>query len=178
MEITSKTLKELDKGKEEEDMQKVEAVLFISGRFLSMQELISYTDLNPIVIREAIEKLKKQYDKIGSSIEIIEKFEKGEDSNKVAGNELWKMNVRQEYSYLINKLATGSSEFSKSEQETLAIIAYKQPIKQSVVVKIRGNKSYDHVKKFAELGLLKKKKIGHTYELSLSNDFYDYFSVN
>ena len=73
--------------------------------------------------------------------------------------------------------ATGSSEFSKAEQETLAIIAFKQPIKQSVIIKIRGNKAYDHIQKFAGLGLIKKKKTGHTNELSLSEDFYDYFGV-
>ena len=73
---------------------------------------------------------------------------------------MWKMDVKKEYSNIINKLATGSSEFSKAEQETLAIIAFKQPIKQSVIIKIRGNKAYDHIKKFAELDLVKKKKQG------------------
>ena len=92
-------------------------------------------------------------------------------------NGLWKMDVRQDFFYLINKLATGSSEFSKAEQETLAIIAYKQPIKQSVIIKLRGNKAYDHVKKFSELGLLKKKKEGHTHILLLSDEFYDYFNL-
>jgi segregation and condensation protein B len=75
-------------------------------------------------------------------------------------------------------LATGSAEFSKAEQETLAIIAFKHPIKQSVIIKIRGNKAYDHIKKFMELGLIKKKKMGHTYDLSLTESFYDYFNVN
>tara|TARA_Y100000034_G_scaffold111629_1_gene144875 strand:- start:4932 stop:5453 length:522 start_codon:yes stop_codon:yes gene_type:complete len=165
MDISSKTISEIDESKEKENIKKLEAIFFVSGRFLSMQELISLTDLNPIIIKELIEKLKEKYEE-DSAIEIIEK------------NNLWKMDVRQEYSYIINKLATGSAEFSKAEQETLAIIAYKQPIKQSVIIKIRGNKAYDHIKKFVELNLLKKKKIGHTYELSLSDDFYDYFNIN
>ena len=46
-----------------------------------------------------------------------------------------------------------------------------------MIIKIRGNKAYDHVKKFVELGLLKKKKAGHTNELFLSDEFYEYFSV-
>ena len=61
--------------------------------------------------------------------------------------------------------------------KTLAIIAYKQPITQSKIVHIRGNKAYDHIKKFSELKLITSKKLGRTKELSLSNDFYDYFSV-
>ena len=59
----------------------------------------------------------------------------------------------------------------------MAIVAFKQPIKQSVIIKIRGNKAYDHVKKFFELGLIKKKKEGHTNILTLSEEFYDYFNL-
>lgn len=153
-------------NKEKDDLKKIEAILFISGRFLNMQDLISLSDLNPIVIRDLLEQLEKKYNGSDSALQIVEK------------NNMWKMDVKQEYSYLINKLATGASEFSRAEQETLAIIALKQPIKQSVIVKIRGNKAYDHTKKFSELGLIKKKKIGRTYELSLSKDFYDYFNVS
>lgn len=165
MKPTSKTLKEIDESKEKEDLKRVEAILFVSGRFLSMQELISFTDLNPIILEELIEKLQKKYDEKDSSIEIVKK------------NNLWKMDVRQQYHDIINKLAGGKSEFTKAEQETLAIIAFKQPIKQSVIIKIRGNKSYDHIKKFFETGLIKKKKEGHTYILTLSDDFYDYFNI-
>lgn len=163
---TSQTIKEIDDAQEKEDLKTLEAIFFISGRFLSMQDLISLSDLNPIIITDLIERLKDKYNKDDSALEIVEK------------GGVWKMDVRQEYSHIINKLATGSSEFTKAEQETLAIIAYKHPIKQSVIIKIRGNKAYDHIKKFSDLGLIKKKKVGHTHELSLSDDFYDYFSIS
>jgi len=88
------------------------------------------------------------------------------------------MDVKQDFHFLINRLAGGSSEFSKAEQETLAIIAYKQPIKQSVIIKIRGNKAYDHIHKFRQIGLIKAKKEGHTNILTLSDEFYDYFNVS
>jgi len=163
--MQSKTIQEIDETKEKEDMKKLEAVLFVSGKYLSMSELVALSDLNPIIISNLIEKLKEKYEENDSAIEIVKK------------KELWKMDVKQEYSKIVNKLATGSAEFSKAEQETLAIIAFKQPIKQSILIKIRGNKAYDHVKKFHELNLVRKKKTGHTYELSLSDDFYDYFNV-
>ena len=166
MVISSKTASEIDEAKEREDLKTLEAVFFVSGRFLSMQDLISLSDLNPIIIRDLIEKLKEKYSMNDSAIEIIEK------------NGMWKMDVRPEYSHIINKLATGSAEFSKAEQETLAIIAFKQPIKQSVVIKIRGNKAYDHVQKFADLNLIKKKRSGRTHELTLSDEFYDYFNLS
>jgi len=164
MEPTQKTLEEIDESTEIENMRKVEAALFIAGRFLSIQELITLTDINPILLKKLLSDLKDKYK--DSAIEITQK------------DNLWKMDVAQEYASIVNKLATGSSEFSKAEQETLAIIAYKQPIKQSVIIKIRGNKAYEHVKKFHELGLINKKKLGHTAELTLTDNFHDYFQVN
>jgi len=166
MELTEKTVDEIDWSKEKENTRLVEAILFVSGRFLSMQDLISLSNLNSLVVKEAIEKLKERYSKDDSALEIVER------------DNLWKMDVKQEYHNIINKIATGSVEFSKAEQETLAIIAYKQPIKQSVIIKIRGNKAYDHVHKFLKLGLLKAKKEGHTNILTLSEEFYDYFNVS
>lgn len=153
-----------------EYFKKIEAILFISGKFMSLPELISISDLNPIIIREAINNLKEKYQSLDSALEIIEK-------RTDEGEQIWKMDVKAEHYSLTNRIAAGTSEFSKAEQETLATISYKQPVKQSVIVKIRGNKSYDHIKKFVDLGLVKKKKLGHTYELSLSEEFYNYFNV-
>ncbi len=161
--LTRESVEDLDEELEEENFRKVEAALFIAGRFLSVQELITLTDVNPILLKKILFDLKDRYR--NSGIEIIDK------------NGAWKMDVASDYKDIVNKLASGQSEFSRAEQESLAIIAYKQPIKQSVLVKIRGNKAYEHVKMFVELGLITKKKIGHTAELSLSDSFYDYFHL-
>jgi segregation and condensation protein B len=155
---------EKDHSLEREHLKKVEAALFISGRFLSLKELVALTDINPILLRKILEDLTDEYKE--SALEIVNK------------GDLWKMDVGAEHLGMVNRLATGSTEFTKAEQESLAIIAYKQPIKQSVLIKIRGNKGYDHIKKFVQLGLLQKKRAGHTWELSLRDEFYDYFHVN
>jgi segregation and condensation protein B len=165
--ISGSTIGEIDDeftNKEEKAQELVEASLFIAGKFLNMQELIMLTDLNQIMIKDILAKLMKRYDK--GIIRIVER------------NNSYKMDVAQEYHFLINKLAGGTTEFTKAEQETLAVIAYKQPVKQSVIIKIRGNKSYDHVKKFTDLGLVISKPVGHTTELTLSEEFYEYFNVH
>ena len=154
---------EVDSVRELENLRKLQAALFVSGKFMSLKELVSLTDLNPILLRKLLGDLETKYR--GSGVEIVQK------------EELWKMDVASDFVYMVNRLATGSSEFTKAEQETLAIIAYKQPMKQSILIKIRGNKAYDHVSKFVEMGLITKKKAGHTADLSLSDSFYDYFSV-
>ena len=164
--VSRGTQDEIDSARQKKDMNAVEAILFISGKFLSMKDLVMLSDMNPIIIREILEKLQESYDEKESALQIMEK------------NGMWKMDVKPEFSSLSSKLATGSAEFSKAEQGTLALIAFKQPMKQSVVIKIRGNKAYDHIKRFSELGLIRKKKQGHTWELSLSDEFYDYFNVS
>ncbi|MAG38256.1 hypothetical protein CMI45_02635 [Candidatus Pacearchaeota archaeon] len=157
------SVSELDSIREKESLRKLEAALFVSGRFLSLKELVALTDINPILLRKLLDDLADKYG--GRGVELVNK------------EDLWKMDVAADFSYMVNKLATGNSEFSKAEQETLAIIAYKQPMKQSVLVRIRGNKAYDHVKNFVKMGLVFKKRIGHTAELTLKDDFYDYFSL-
>ena len=165
MELTSKTQEELDFAEEKKNLKKVEAALFISARFLTVKELVELTDINPLLLKELLIKIKEDYQSRDSAIEILNK------------EDLWKMDIKQEYFDMINKFATGKTEFTRAEQETLAIIAYKQPVKQSVIIKIRGNKAYEHVKHFIDIGLVKAKKFGHTLELTLSEEFYDYFHL-
>ncbi len=156
--------------KEPDMLKKIEAVLFLSAKFLSLEELVRTTGINPILLKELIVKLHEKYQKQNSSLVIVHRKTEFGDS--------FKMDVKKEFHTLINKIATGETEFTKAEQETLAIIAYKQPIKQSVLVKIRGNKAYDHIKHFIQMGLIKTKKSSRTIEVSLSDKFYDYFNIN
>ncbi|MFA6022854.1 MAG: SMC-Scp complex subunit ScpB [Candidatus Pacearchaeota archaeon] len=162
--VTKETLDEIDNSQDLENLKKVEAALFVSGKFLTTQELVTLTDLNPILLEHSLSVLADKYNE-NSAIEIVRK------------GELWKMDVRKEHIDIVNRLATGSEEFSKAEQETLAAIAHKNPVNQSKIIQMRGNKAYDHVKRFLELGLIKSKKAGRTKELSLSDEFYDYFNV-
>ena len=161
MHINKESIEEIDKEIEQENLRKVEAALFIAGKFMSLQELVALTDVNPILLKNVLESLSEKYKESG--IELINK------------NNLWKMDVSPNYTWMVNRLASGSSEFTRAEQETLALIAYKQPMKQSIVVKIRGNKAYDHIKGFVQRGLVNKKKMGHTAELTLNESFFDYF---
>ncbi len=162
MEILSKeSLEAIDLEADYENTKKIEAALFISGRFMTLQELVALTDVNPILLKKILSDLQDKYRSAG--INVLQR------------DNSFKMDVAENLAWMVNRLATGTSEFTKAEQETLAMIAYKQPMKQSVVIKIRGNKAYDHIKKFADLGLIHKKRLGHTSELSLTDQFHEYF---
>lgn len=162
-EMSQKSVEELDSEIEQKNIRKVEAALFISGKFMTVPELLSVTDVNPILLKKILSDLEDKYK--GSGISVVKQ------------NDMWKMDVAEDFVWMVNRLAAGSSEFSKAEQETLATIAYKNPIKQSVIIKIRGNKAYDHIKRFVDMGLINKKKAGHTADLSLTEKFHDYFNV-
>lgn len=153
-----------------EVIKKIEAVLFLAARYITTEDIVKFTGVNPLTVKEIMLELIKRYNKEDSGLTILRQ--------NVEGQELWKMDVKPEFHSLINKIATGESEFTKAEQETLAIIAYKKPIKQSVVVKIRGNKAYEHIKHFIECGLVKAKKAGRTLELNVSEKFFDYFNLS
>jgi segregation and condensation protein B len=150
-------------------LNKVEAALFLAARFLTIEELVRLTDINPITMRELLKKLEHKYNKQESALTILKR--------QVEKEEYWKMDVKNHYSHYINKIASGKAEFTKAEKGTLAVIAYKQPIKQSIIVKIRGNKAYDHVKHFVRNDLIRARRLGRTFELTLSERFYDYFNI-
>ena len=155
---------------ENELLHKIEAALFLSANFLDVDQLVRVTNVNPIMVREMVDKLIERYNEKDSAI-IINKRE-------AEGKPVFKMDVKPNFHNLVNKMVTGQTEFTKSEQETLAIIAYKQPIKQSSIVRIRSNKAYEHIKHFVSMGLVKSKRMGRTYELTLSEDFYKYFNMD
>lgn len=163
--LTKETQKEIDDMRELDNLKRVEAALFVAGKFLSEQELVALTNINPILLNKSLGELQEKYGS-GSAIEIVNK------------GDLWKMDVSNDYRDIVNKLASGSDEFTRAEQETLAIIAHKQPITQAKIIQIRGNKAYDHVKKFIDVGLVTSKKAGRTRELNLSDEFYNYFNVS
>ncbi len=61
--------------------------------------------------------------------------------------------------------------------KTLAIIAYKQPVTQSKLVKERGNRIYAYVKKLREHELIEAKKKGRTKILTVTPKFREYFQI-
>ncbi|UCD21255.1 MAG: SMC-Scp complex subunit ScpB [archaeon] len=151
-------------------MKKIEATLFLSARFLTVNDLVRLTGVDSIMIKRLLDDLEKKYKNEDSALRIIKRnFEE---------EQLFKMDVKQDFHGIINRIVSGKAEFNKGEQETLAIIAYKQPIKQSIVVKIRGNKAYDHIKHAIVAGLVRAKRSGRTYELNLTEQFYEYFNLD
>lgn len=146
-------------------LNKVEAVLFATGRDMDAEEIAKIIGIGSIgVIKEALTNLSKTYNERNTAIQLYEE------------NGKFKLNIKKSYNYLTTKLIT-DCELDFPTQETLAIIAYKQPILQADIIKARGTGSYDHVKILKEKGLVTSEKSGRTRELKLTQKFYDYFDI-
>ena len=148
-----------------ENKNKVEAILYTTGKFLTLEEVSRMCGLGSIgYVKELMEELKNDYSNRNSSLEIIQQGEK------------YKLNIKKEYLYLTESLLT-DTELDRPTQETLAVIAYKNPALQSEIVKIRGNTAYDHIKILKELDFITTEPSGRTRIIKLTNKFYDYFDI-
>jgi len=149
----------------EDTKNKVEVVLFTLGKFVSLEDLSKMSGIASLGhLKEVLETLKKEYEERNGGLEIVEQGGK------------WKLNVRKDYLYLTEGLLS-DTELDKPTQETLAIIAYKNPVLQSEVIKIRGNKAYDHIKTLKELDFVTSEKSGRTRLLKITPKFFDYFDI-
>jgi len=143
---------------------KVESLLFSSGRKMSIEEIskLCYAKLEDI--KNALTELKLEYDDRGSSIMVVNE------------GDSWKLTTREQYLPLVQKIVT-ETELSKTVMETLAVIAFKYPIKQSDLIKIRTNKAYDHLNELEELGYISRVKYGRTKLIKLTQKFFEYFNL-
>lgn len=152
---------------EQQIKNQIESILFACGRKISLEEIAKMMGLPTT---EALEKhlleLQREYDERGSPLMILEE-EKG----------FWKLTTREKYLDVVQKIVP-ETELSKTMMETLAVVAWKQPITQSEVIHIRTNKAYDHVKELEEMGFLVKERFGRTYLLKLTQKFYNYFDLS
>ena len=107
----------------------IEALLFSSSRPLSEKEILSAFDQrSPPTSNEIKEALKSIEDKYSeNSIELV----------KVASG--YRLRIRQEYSSWVAKLWEAKPQkYSRALLETLALIAYKQPITRGEIEEVRG----------------------------------------
>jgi segregation and condensation protein B len=159
---------EEEKRGEQEDFDNkansVEAVLFASGKPMTTEEISKICKLSNEEVLKALESLKKRYES-GTSLTLIEY------------NNAWKLTVREKFIGHVRKIVP-HTELTKTLLETLAVIAWKAPVLQSDIIKIRTNKAYEHINELAAQGFITKEKHGKTALLKLTKKFYDYFEID
>lgn len=142
----------------------IEAALFAAGKVLSVREISALCGLSEQRTAALAEDLSGEYRSRKSGIEI-----------KRLG-EGFAMQVAPGLSTEVTSVAP--RELEAPLIRTLAIIAYKQPILQSKLAEIRGNKSYVHARELERMGLISREKHGRTKVLTTTRAFADYFGLS
>lgn len=123
----------------------LEAALFASARPIPVEELAALDqDASPAALQSALDEVREHYDVEGHGVELQE----------IAGG--WQILTRAEYTEAIERaqLAARPQRLSAAALETLAIIAYRQPIGRADIEEIRGVAIGGVLKSLHERGLI------------------------
>jgi len=141
----------------------LEAMLFMTSRPLSIEEIQKEIKIKSEEIEELLRILKEKYS--GS--------EHGIMLSEVGG---YRITVRPDFVAKVAHL-TPHADISRGVLRILSIIAYNQPIKQSDIVKVIGNRTYEYVKELEERGFIRWEKKSRTKLLFTTSHFEEYFNV-
>ena len=124
----------------------IEAVLFTMGESVELDKLALAVDSDKDTVRQVIADMMKQYEKEDRGIKVIEL------------ENAFQLCTKKEYYENLIKVAKAPKKqvLSDTLLETLAIIAYKQPITKMEIEKIRGVSSEHAVNRLVEYGLCKE----------------------
>ena len=124
----------------------IESLLFVSGDPLTLKDISNALEVSAKTIKEILDEMMNEYDEEKRGIKLISingEFQlvtKAENSNYI--QKLLKKNKRQ--------------SLSQASLESLAIIAYKQPITRVDIDEIRGVKSESAMQRLLEKDLIKE----------------------
>lgn len=150
----------------------VEAVLFASDEPLTAERLAGIIETGAKQVREHIEKLNDKY-KAGNHAFKIE---------QIAGG--YQMRTLPSYNHWLQKLvrARDESKLSPAALETLAIIAYKQPVIRADIESIRGVAAGEMIRSLMAKGLVKitgrAEVLGRPMMYGTTKKFLEVFGLN
>ncbi len=144
----------------------VESVLFSASKPVSISEINQATNLSRNQIKYTLNKLIEEYNVIRKNETSMEVIKAGDK---------YTMQVKKQFvdmSIFISK-----PEIESKLLKTLTLIAFHQPVKQSNLRRMIGEKVYEHVDELVELKLVHTKKHGSTEMLTTTKLFPEYFGI-
>jgi segregation and condensation protein B len=150
----------------------LEAALFASARPIPVEDLAALDDdASPAAVRSALDEIREHYDVEGHGVELVE----------IGGG--WQILTRAEYTEAIERaqLASRPQRLSAAALETLAIIAYRQPIGRAEIEEIRGVGVGGVLKSLHERGLIdvvgRAEGIGRPLLYGTTSQFLEHFAL-
>ncbi|MGQ9474804.1 MAG: SMC-Scp complex subunit ScpB [Actinomycetota bacterium] len=122
----------------------LEAMLFVAGEPISTRRLAEALGCDEGRVLSALQELSEEYRAENRGIQL-----------RVVGNG-WRMHTHPAYAPCVEKLLLSSkrARLTRAAVETLAIIAYLQPITRSQIANLRGVQSENVVRVLVEMGLV------------------------
>ena len=145
---------------------KIEALLYIRGKPLTLNEIAGSLQAEPEMIEEATIELMNDYAHRDSALEIVE------------NNLGYSLQLKSVYQTLLQELIP--TELGKGALRTLAAIALKHPLLQTDLIELRGSSAYQQVSELVELGFIRKRPQtdGRSYWLEVTDKFHQYFEID
>lgn len=154
-------------------MSKIESLLFVTGDDgLTVKQLELLTEAQITDIQEAIQALQQNY---------IDSEERGIELKELAGT--FQLISKRQNAETIQRLVDNPTNqaLSQASLETLAIIAYKQPITRIEVEDLRGVKSERPLHTLAAKGLIhevgRAEGTGRAILYGTTNEFLNVFGL-
>ena len=151
----------------------VESLLFVSPEPLSVQRLVAIMgDVTKADVAQALRGLGEELEQEGRGVRLVE----------IAGG--FRLVTKQEYATWIKRLdkTKSAAKLSRSALESLAIIAYKQPIVRSEIEEIRGVETSGVVRTLLERKLVRivgrKEVPGRPIMYGTTKFFLEHFGLN
>ncbi|OGS42401.1 MAG: hypothetical protein A3K67_06690 [Euryarchaeota archaeon RBG_16_62_10] len=142
----------------------IEAALFSAAKPVTVTDLQQASGLDARTVRSALKKLADEYNGSDRAIEIAKMGPR------------YAFQVKKEYAAPAAPLA--ELRIPKDVLKTASLIAYYQPVLQSKMFDLVGNKIYDHVKTLEELGLVKTRPKRKSVELTTTKRFIETFGID
>ncbi len=144
--------------------KKIEAILFAVGKEITAERIASLCSMDVSAVDATLQTLSEQYQQRDHSLHLIKK------------DQGWKLTVRDEFVPLVSTLVA-ATEMERPLMETLAIIAWKYPVLQADVIKLRGPVAYEHMRELETRNYIEKEKFGRSYKIKLTKKFFEYFDL-
>ncbi len=145
---------------------KIEAILYIKGKPLSLEEITTHLDCDREMAEDALIELMNDYAHRDSALEIVE---------TPTG---YSLQLKSVYESLLKELIP--AEIGTGALRTLAAIALKNPILQTELIDLRGSSAYQQVAELVQLGFIRKRPQadGRSYWLEVTDKFHQYFEID
>ncbi|HSF19993.1 MAG TPA: SMC-Scp complex subunit ScpB [Vicinamibacteria bacterium] len=129
----------------EEAEASVEALLYASPAPLSLHDLKKALPEAPEMVQSSLERLQQFYEQSGRGVQLVE----------VAGG--WQITTKPAYHECVGRLvdAPKPARLSLQALETLAVVAYRQPITVPEIMELRGVRSVSVVRTLLERKLIR-----------------------